>query len=84
MNETLIMLPEKHRYLIRTVMKNELHQLEDHLSFVKEMIGLHWNNSDKTKPHSERAFKLLNMYKSEARIIRKRLTLIRSILQVMK
>ncbi len=65
-------------------MKNELHQLEDHLDFVKQMIAMHWNNSDKNKPNSARAFQLLNMYKSEARIIRKRLTLIRSILQVMK
>jgi hypothetical protein len=84
MNDTLLMLDAKHRHSIRIIMKTRLHKLEGDLSFCKDMIALHWNNSDPAKPHSITAFKLLNHYKDYARKLRKELKTIRSILQVMK
>ena len=65
-------------------MKNLLHEREADLAFCNDMITMHWNCSNKDKPESARAFKFLNHYKDYKRKLRKELTTIRSILQVMK
>jgi len=84
MTDTLILLPERHRHLIRSTMKHLLHEREGDLDFCNDMITMHWNCSNKDKPESARAFKNLNHYKDYKRKLRKELTTIRSILQVMK
>ncbi len=84
MTDTLLLLPERHRNLIRSVMKTRLHEREGDLDFCKDMISMHWNNANKDVPESKNAFKYLNHYKDYKRKLRKELTTIRSILQVMK
>lgn len=65
-------------------MKSLLHEREADLAFCNDMITMHWNNANKDVPASANAFKYLNHYKDYKRKLRKELTTIRSILQVMK
>lgn len=83
-NTYLVALPAKHVHIIRTQLQARLHYLEDDLQFYKEMIGIHWKNSDKDKPETKVQFANLNHCKTRARVIRKELKLIRETLKVLK